>query len=195
MGVILLIDNFDSFTYNIVQAYQQLGREVKVARNHMITPELILKMQPHLLVIGPGPGNPKSAGVSLDCARLAEKGISIFGICLGHQAIGEAYGAQVIRSDKAIHGKTSPIFHSGIGTFKGINQGFAAVRYHSLVIDPTSVPQELEITAWTAEGDVMGICHRHLPIEGVQFHPDSIGSEDGEKFFINSLRISPIITS
>ena len=185
--MILLIDNFDSFTYNIVQAYQQLGCEVIVARNHMISIQEILKMQPRLLVIGPGPGNPRASGVSLDCVQLAKKGISIFGICLGHQVIGEAYGAQVIRASRAIHGKTSPILHAERGVFKGLSPEFKAVRYHSLVIDPTTVPHTLEVTAWTKEGEVMGVAHRSLPLQGVQFHPDSVASEQGEKIFINSL--------
>ncbi len=185
--MILLIDNFDSFTYNIVQAYQQLGCEVRVVRNHVISPDQILEMHPRLLVIGPGPGSPKTAGISLDCVHLAQKGIPILGICLGHQAIGEAYGAQIVRASHAIHGKSSPVFHKQLGVFKGLCQGFKAVRYHSLVIDPATVPEELEVTAWTAEGEVMGIRHCSLPIEGVQFHPESVASQVGKKFFINSL--------
>ena len=185
--MILLIDNFDSFTYNIVQAYQQLGCEVIVARNHMISIQQILKMQPRLLVIGPGPGNPRTAGISLDCVHLAKKGISIFGICLGHQVIGEACGAQIKRASCAIHGKTSPILHTQTGVFKDLSPGFKAVRYHSLVIDPTTMPQELKVTAWTKEGEVMGIAHCSLPLQGVQFHPDSVASEEGEKVFLNSL--------
>lgn len=186
--MILIIDNFDSFTYNIVQGYQQQGHDTIAVRNHAISPEQILEMQPRLLVIGPVHGRPKGAGVTLDCIRLAEKGIPIFGICLGHQAIGESYGAQIIRARSPMHGKISPIFHAGQGVFKDLRQGFAVVRYHSLVIDPTSLSQELEITAWTKEGEIMGIRHRSLPLEGVQFHPESVASEEGEKCLAHSIK-------
>jgi len=188
--MILLIENFDSFTYNIVQAYQQLGEEVKVVHNDTVTKEQIFDMNPSLLVLGPGPGNPKTAGISLSCVSLAEKGIPIFGICLGHQTIAEAYGGNIIRAPQPIHGKVFPIFHSYTGLFTGMPQGLSVTRYHSLIIEPISLPNVLEITAWTQSGEIMGIRHKSLPIAGVQFHPDSAASEGSMQLFQNSLNLS-----
>ena len=184
--MIILIDNFDSFTYNIVQAYQKLGEVVEVVRNQAIRIEQIQEKRPRLLIIGPGPGTPKNAGISKECISLSLQGIPLFGICLGHQAIGEYFGGQVVRAKRAMHGKISPIFHKNSGVFTGLSQGFAATRYHSLVLEPNSLPGDLEVTAWTGEHEVMGIGHRTLPIQGVQFHPESIASEEGLSLLKNS---------
>ena len=173
---ILLIDNYDSFTYNSVHAYQSLGVEVQVVRNNAISMAQIRKIAPHLLVIGPGPGNPKNAGISKECVQ---SGLSVFGICLGHQTIAEVFGASIVRASYAMHGKISAIYHNRMGVFAHLPQGFAAVRYHSLIIDPKSLPPTLEITAWTADGEIMGIRHKELPIQGVQFHPESTASHYG----------------
>lgn len=180
---IVLIDNFDSFTFNIVQAYQQLGVTVKVVRNHA-TLQQIEALNPNLLVIGPGPGNPKGAGI---CRTCIQRGFPVFGICLGHQIIGDVFGASIVRAPYPIHGKTSRILHKGEGVFKELPQGFLVTRYHSLVICPHKLPEELSLTAWTEEGVIMGICHRYLPIAGVQFHPESIATEGGLQLLSNSL--------
>ena len=156
-------------------------------RNHAATAEQIKKLCPRLLVIGPGPGHPKNAGISKECITLASYGIPVFGICLGHQAIGEVFGGHVVRASKVMHGKTSQIFHKGKGIFTTLPQGFAATRYHSLVLDLNTLPETLEMTAWTKEKEVMGISHRHLPIQGVQFHPESIVSEEGLHLLKNTL--------
>ncbi len=185
--MIILIDNFDSFTYNIVQAYQQLGEEVKVFRNQAISLEEIKMLNPKLLVIGPGPGNPKTAGISTTAVSLAEAGIPLFGICLGHQAIGDYFGAAVVRAGKAIHGKVYPIFHNGQGLFSGLPQPLKATRYHSLIV--TSLPEPLEITAWSETEEIMAIRHKTLPIQGVQFHPESAASEHGLQLLQNSLNL------
>lgn len=184
---IILIDNFDSFTYNIVQAYQKLGAEVTVIRNHLTTLDDMRSRHPHLVVIGPGPGRPEGAGISRQCVALAHEGIPVFGICLGHQAIGEVFGAQLIRAPQAVHGKTSPINHLGEGVFTGLPQGFLATRYHSLILERSSLPPNLKVTAWAAEDEVMGIRHASLPLEGVQFHPESAASEYGLSLLANSL--------
>jgi anthranilate synthase component II len=180
---IVLIDNFDSFTYNITQAYQHLGENIQVVRNHVDLNQII-EIGPDLLIIGPGPGRPKNAGISKDLVLL---GIPLFGICLGHQVIGEVFGASVVRASQVMHGKSSRIFHNASGVFKNLPQGFVATRYHSLVIAPQSLPLSLEITAWTQSGEIMGISHRKLPIKGVQFHPESIASEEGLHLLRNSL--------
>ncbi len=186
--MILLIDNFDSFTHNIVHAYQQLGVKVIVRRNHAMTIATINQLAPDLIVIGPGPGYPNRAGISLAAIGLGEKGISIFGICLGHQAIGEFFGAKIVQAKRPLHGKTSPIFHSEEEPFTGLPQGFAATRYHSLLIEPLSLPSCLQVTAWTKEGEIMGIKHRHFPIAGVQFHPESIATEMGLDLLKNTVQ-------
>lgn len=185
---IILIDNFDSFTYNIVQAYQKLGAEIIVMRNHLISLDDIRSKRPHLVVIGPGPGRPEGAGISKKCITLAREGISVFGICLGHQAIGEFFGAHLMRAPQAMHGKTSPINHLGEGIFKGLPQKFLATRYHSLILERSSLPSDLKVTAWAAEDEVMGIHHTSLPLEGVQFHPESAASEQGLSLLANSLK-------
>jgi anthranilate synthase component 2 len=181
---LLLIDNYDSFTFNIVQAYQRLGASIDVARNNRIEPEEILARRPRLLIIGPGPGNPQGAGISKVCVLI---GLPVFGICLGHQAIAEAFGATIVRAPQAMHGKVSSIYHNCKGVFSGLPQGFFAVRYHSLIIYKGSLPASLEVTAWTQEGEIMGIRHKELRIEGVQFHPESVASQAGIDLLRNSL--------
>lgn len=185
--MILLIDNFDSFTYNIAQAYETLGEEVVVKRNHTVTIEQVEALAPDLLVIGPGPGRPSEAGISYKAVQLGRRGIPVFGVCLGHQAIGEAFGATLQRAENAMHGKVAPILHDGEDLFQEIPQGFLAARYHSLVLSSVSLPSDLQVTAWSRQGEVMGLKHRLFPIWGVQFHPDSIATEYGLKIFENTL--------
>lgn len=185
--MLLLIDNFDSFTYNLAQAFQKLGQQVEVLRHHAKTAEECIAMHPRWIVIGPGPGNPSSAGISKECIRKAAGKIPLLGVCLGHQAIGEVFGGQTIRSPRVMHGKTSQIFHSEEGIFKGLSQGFLATRYHSLIVEKESFPGALTITAETREGEIMGLAHTHLPIYGVQFHPESIASEQGLDLLQNFL--------
>jgi len=174
--MILMIDNYDSFTYNLVQYLGQLGCEVAVHRNDEITLEDIEAMAPEAIFLSPGPCTPKEAGVTVETIRRFHERIPILGICLGHQAIGYAFGAEVVRAERLMHGKTS---HSGKAVFQGLTNPFQATRYHSLLLDRESLPPELEVTAWTAEGEVMGIQHRDLPMWGVQLHPESILTPDG----------------
>ncbi|MFN0065535.1 MAG: anthranilate synthase component II [Chlamydiales bacterium] len=180
--MLLLIDNFDSFTCNISQAFESLGQEVIVVRNRSCTAQECLAMRPDFIVIGPGPGAPKQTGICKELVSL-NKEIPLLGICMGHQVIGEVFGGTVGHARRPMHGKTSQIFHRGAPLFAGIESGFLAMRYHSLAI--REVPDCLEITAWTQEGEVMGIVHKTLPLEGVQFHPDSIGTPCGLKIFQN----------
>lgn len=184
--MLLLIDNFDSFTYNIVQAFQTLGQEIAVLRNEKKPRGL----NPLALIIGPGPGRPQTAGMSLDYIRAYAGKIPILGICLGHQAIGEVFGASTIRAPIPMHGKNSLISHMQRGLFQGLPNPFSVTRYHSLIIDPSTVPSDLEITAQTADGVIMGISHRTLPIHGLQFHPESIGTPDGHLLLKNFLKNS-----
>lgn len=185
--MLLLIDNFDSFTFNIVQAFQQLGQEVIVIRNQALTPQKCLELKPEYLVIGPGPGNPSGAGISKACIKIMSGRIPILGICLGHQAIGEVFGGKTIRAKRPIHGKLSSVYHQNKGVFQGLPMGFKATRYHSLIVDKESFPEVLEVTAETAEGEIMGIRHKQFPTEGVQFHPESIATEAGQLIFSNFL--------
>src|ERR1700743_1939736 len=168
---ILLIDNYDSFTYNLVQAFLILGAEVDVHRNDAIEVETALAGGYTHLVISPGPGTPRDAGVSMRMIAAFAGRLPIFGVCLGHQSLVEAFGGKVVRAPRLMHGKVSPVLHDGNGLFRGITQNFQAGRYHSLIAEPVSMPAELEVTARTAEGEIMGIRHKSLPIEGVQFHP------------------------
>jgi para-aminobenzoate synthetase component 2 len=177
--VILLIDNYDSFTYNLYQYIEVLGFHCEVRRNDEITVEEIAIMAPEKIVISPGPGSPDSAGISLELIQTFAGRIPVLGVCLGHQAIGQAFGAKVVRASKVRHGKVSEIFHGGEGLFAGIASPFTATRYHSLVIERETIPDCLQITAETLDGVIMGIRHRDLPIEGVQFHPESIATEYG----------------
>jgi anthranilate synthase/aminodeoxychorismate synthase-like glutamine amidotransferase len=185
---ILLIDNYDSFTYNLVQAFLVLGAEVEVRRNDAITVDEALSQSPTHLVISPGPGTPQDAGVSMSMIRAFVGRVPIFGVCLGHQSLVEVFGGKVVRAKRLMHGKVSPVLHDGKGVFSGLSQGFEAGRYHSLIAAPDSIPAVLEVTARTAEGEIMGVRHRSLPIEGVQFHPESVLTPDGPTLMGNFLR-------
>ncbi len=189
--MILLIDNFDSFTYNIFQAFRKLGHQVVVRRNNAFGPDDVDRLNPSQIVISPGPGRPESAGAALDVIRRFKGKIPILGICLGHQCIGQAFGGEIVRAPALFHGKSSEISHDGRGIFSGIRSPFRAVRYHSLVIKKVSLPEELEVSAWTEDGDIMGIRHRTYGIEGVQFHPESIGTEFGLDLLANFLSPKP----
>ncbi|MFA5265796.1 MAG: aminodeoxychorismate/anthranilate synthase component II [Opitutaceae bacterium] len=187
--VLLVIDNFDSFTYNLVQYFGQLGVEQRVFRNNEITPEQALALKPDLVMLSPGPGSPNEAGVSLDIIKAFAGVKPIFGVCLGHQSIGHYFGGRVVRADRLMHGKTSPIRHKGTDLFKGLPQNFKATRYHSLIVERDSLPDCLEITADTAEGEIMGLRHKTLPVYGVQFHPESIATENGMLILKNFLAL------
>jgi anthranilate synthase/aminodeoxychorismate synthase-like glutamine amidotransferase len=186
---LLLIDNYDSFTYNLVQAFLVLGAEVEVHRNDAITVEQALAKQPTHVAISPGPGTPKGAGVSMAIIKAFAGRAPIFGVCLGHQSLVEVFGGQVVRAGRLMHGKVSMVNHDGKGVFSGLPQGFAAGRYHSLIAAPESIPAELEVTATTAEGEIMGVRHRRLPIEGVQFHPESVLTPEGPLVMANFLKV------
>ena len=186
---ILLIDNYDSFTYNLVQAFLVLGASVDVYRNDAITVEAALAQDHTHLVISPGPGTPRDAGISRRMIEAFSGRIPIFGVCLGHQAVVEVFGGKVVRAGRLMHGKVSPVRHDGLGVFAGLPQEFEAGRYHSLIAEAGSIPGVLEITAQTAEGEIMGVRHRSLPIEGVQFHPESVLTPDGPTLMGNFLKI------
>ena len=185
--MLLMIDNYDSFTYNIVQYLGELGEDVRTVRNDEITLRDIEAMAPERICISPGPMAPKDAGISLDILREFKGKLPILGVCLGHQAIGEAFGGKVIRAKQVMHGKTSLIAHTGEGVFKGLPSPFTVIRYHSLAIERASLPDCLEVTAWTDDGEIMGVRHKEYDIEGVQFHPESILSEHGHALFKNFL--------
>ena len=185
--MLLMIDNYDSFTYNIVQYLGELGEDVRTVRNDEITLAQIEAMAPERICISPGPKAPKDAGISLDILREFKGKLPILGVCLGHQAIGEAFGGNVIRAKQVMHGKTSLIAHTGEGVFKGLPSPFTVIRYHSLAIERSSLPDCLEVTAWTDDGEIMGVRHKEYDIEGVQFHPESILSEHGHALFKNFL--------
>jgi anthranilate synthase component 2 len=188
MTSLLLIDNYDSFTFNLAQELGELGADVRVVRNDAITVGEVLADLPDGLVISPGPGDPTAAGVSSDLIAALAGVRPVLGVCLGHQCLGALYGGEVVRAPELVHGKTSPIHHDGQGVFAGLPQPFVATRYHSLVVDRASVPDVLEVTAWTADGLVMGLRHRTLDVEGVQFHPESILTTDGMDLLANFLR-------
>lgn len=187
--MILMIDNYDSFTYNLVQYLQELKQEVIVKRNDEITLEEIIELDPDHIFISPGPCTPNESGVSLKVIQELSGKIPIFGICLGHQAIGQVFGAKIVVNWRQMHGKTSPVYHDGKGVFTGLPNPLTVVRYHSLVIDPESVPEDLIVTARTEEGEIMGIRHKSLPVEGVQFHPESILSQAGHQMLNNFITI------
>jgi len=189
--MLLIIDNYDSFTYNLVQYLGELGAEVEVRRNDAITLDEVAAMRPAGIVISPGPCTPNEAGISVPLIRRFAGAVSILGVCLGHQAIGAAFGAAIVRAPRIMHGKTSPIHHDGRGVFRGLPDPFEATRYHSLVIDPASLPAALEISAWTEEGEIMGVRHRSLAVEGVQFHPESILTPEGKRLLGNYLASVP----
>jgi anthranilate synthase/aminodeoxychorismate synthase-like glutamine amidotransferase len=185
---ILVIDNYDSFTYNLVQYLGELGADVEVVRNDVEDPDVLLARRPDGLVISPGPGEPQAAGVTVPVIDLfARAGIPVLGVCLGHQGIGVAYGGRIVRARTLMHGKTSLVQHDGKGVFQGLSQPFEATRYHSLVIEGESCPAVLEVTARTADGEIMGVRHRSLPVEGVQFHPESVLTAEGKQLLANFL--------
>ncbi|NNM61339.1 MAG: aminodeoxychorismate/anthranilate synthase component II [Steroidobacteraceae bacterium] len=185
---ILLIDNYDSFTYNLVQAFLVLGAEVDVRRNDAISVAEALAMDHSHLVISPGPGTPRDAGVSLAMITAFAGRLPIFGVCLGHQALVEAFGGRVVRAGRLMHGKVSSVAHDGRGVFAGVGQDFAAGRYHSLIAEPQTLPPVLEVSARTAEGEIMGVRHKQLPVEGVQFHPESVLTPEGPAMMANFLK-------
>lgn len=186
--MILVIDNYDSFTYNLVQYLGELGEQVEVYRNDEIDIEGIEKLQPDHLLLSPGPCTPNEAGITLDVIAHFKGKIPIFGVCLGHQAIGQAFGGKVVRAQRLMHGKTSPIYHEGQSVFEELPSPFTATRYHSLLVERESLPECLEITASTEEGEIMGLRHREHPIEGVQFHPESIITDHGHQMLRNFLK-------
>jgi anthranilate synthase component 2 len=185
--MLLMIDNYDSFTYNLVQYFGELGQEVTVYRNDEITLDDIAGLNPKYVVISPGPCTPNEAGVSVPLIQRFAGGIPILGVCLGHQSIGQAFGGEIVHAKRVMHGKTSDIKHTGVGVFRSMPNPFCATRYHSLVIERESIPECLEITAWTDDGEIMGVRHKALPIEGVQFHPESILTYRGHDLLANFL--------
>lgn len=185
--MLLFIDNYDSFTYNIVQYFAELGQEVAVRRNDDITLEEIETLNPQYLVIGPGPCSPKEAGISVAAMRHFAGRLPIMGVCLGHQTIGEAFGSRIVRAKTLMHGKVSPVSHSGKGMFKGLPNPVTCTRYHSLVIERGTLPECLEITAWTEDGEIMGVRHKEYAVEGVQFHPEALLTEHGHDMLNNFL--------
>ena len=187
--MLLMIDNYDSFTYNLVQYFGELGEDVQTYRNDEITLEKITQLKPDRICISPGPCTPHEAGVSVPLLQHFAGTLPILGVCLGHQSIGAAFGGKVIRAQEVMHGKTSPIEHTGVGIFKDLPSPFTVIRYHSLAIERASLPDHLVVTAWTADGEIMGVRHKNFPIEGVQFHPESILSEHGHALLKNFLTI------
>lgn len=192
--MLLMIDNYDSFTYNLVQYFGELGVEILVKRNDQISLQEIEHLAPEQLVISPGPCSPNEAGISMQAIQQFAGKLPILGVCLGHQCIGQAFGGKVVRADSVMHGKTSPIFHQGQGVFRGLSNPFEATRYHSLVVDPETLPDCLEITAWTQNDDgtldkIMGMRHREYKLEGVQFHPESILTQHGHDLLKNFLQL------
>jgi anthranilate synthase/aminodeoxychorismate synthase-like glutamine amidotransferase len=187
--LILVIDNYDSFTYNLVQYLGEMGQELAIFRNDAITLAEIEAMRPDKIVISPGPCTPKEAGISVDLIKTFGATIPILGVCLGHQSIGEAYGGEVVRAERLMHGKTSMILHDGKTLYEGLPNPFEATRYHSLIIRKESMPDCLEITAWTDQDEIMGVRHKSYPVEGVQFHPESILTTAGKDLLRNFLRI------
>jgi anthranilate synthase/aminodeoxychorismate synthase-like glutamine amidotransferase len=187
--MILVLDNYDSFTYNLVQYFGELGADLRVVRNDQITVAEIEMLAPERIVVSPGPCTPSEAGISSEVIRTFGERLPVLGVCLGHQCIGEVYGGEVVRADRLMHGKTSPIIHTGQGVFAGLPSPFAATRYHSLIVKRETLPDVLEITAETAEGEVMGLQHKSLPVHGVQFHPESILTTEGKRLLGNFLRL------
>jgi anthranilate synthase component 2 len=188
--VLLLIDNYDSFTYNLFHYLGELGAEVKVVRNDEITADQALTLRPEGIVLSPGPCTPNEAGICLEVIKKADGRMPILGVCLGHQAIGQVYGGRIVRAPEPMHGKLSRIHHTGKSVFRGLNNDFLATRYHSLTIDPPSVPGSLEVTAASEDGVIQGVMHKTHPVHGVQFHPESIASENGHVLLGNFLQIA-----
>ncbi len=186
-GRTLVIDNYDSFTYNLVQYLGELGETVEVVRNDKITLDEIAALKPDRIVISPGPCTPTEAGISIEVIKRFGPSIPILGVCLGHQAIGQALGGKVVRAEKIMHGKTSAVNHSNVGVFEGLESPVQATRYHSLIIERDSLPEELAVTAETSDGVIMGVKHREWPLEGVQFHPESVLTPTGKQMLLNFL--------
>lgn len=189
--MLLMIDNYDSFTYNLVQYFGELGQDVQVFRNDEIDLEKVAALKPKHIVISPGPCTPNEAGISVPLIREFAGKIPLLGVCLGHQSIGQAYGGKIVKAKTLMHGKTSLINHKNEGVFKGLPNPYTATRYHSLVIERESLPDCLEITAWTDDNEIMGIKHKTLPVEGVQFHPESVLTEHGHKLLENFIKAYP----
>ena len=186
--MILMIDNYDSFTYNLVQYFGELGADMRVVLNDEVSVAAIAALNPEKIVISPGPCSPSEAGVSLEVIRTFAGKLPILGVCLGHQAIGQAFGGKVVHAKELMHGKTSPVSHVDRGVFSGLPTPFTATRYHSLAVERDSLPDELEVTAWTEDGEIMGLKHRTFAVEGVQFHPESILTEHGHRMLKNFLK-------
>ncbi len=188
--MIVMIDNYDSFTYNLVQYFQEMGQEVRVYRNDAITMKQIEDLKPAHLVISPGPGDPSTAGISVEAIKHFAGKIPVLGVCLGHQSLGHAYGGKVVRAVRLMHGKTSPIYHDEKTLYSTLPKPFTATRYHSLIVEKASLPDCLEVSAWTQEGEIMGLRHKSIEaLEGVQFHPESILTEEGKKLLANFLTL------
>ena len=187
--MVFVLDNYDSFTYNLVQYLGELGQKVEVRRNDQTTPEEIERQKPGHILISPGPCTPQKAGISIDLIRYFTGKTPILGVCLGHQAIGQVFGGQVVRAEKVVHGKSSEVFHDGNSIFKGLESPFRAGRYHSLVVERESLPSCLQVSAETSDGVIMGLRHREKKIEGVQFHPESILTQEGRKLLANFLAL------
>jgi anthranilate synthase/aminodeoxychorismate synthase-like glutamine amidotransferase len=196
--MLLVLDNYDSFTYNLVQYAGELGAEPVVYRNDALTAEGALALRPVAILISPGPCTPREAGISVPLVRAAAGRVPILGVCLGHQAIGEAFGGQVVRADRLMHGKTTMVAHTGHSLFQGIPSPVEVMRYHSLVVSPRSLPEELEVVAWSNDREpgeeIMALCHRSLPIYGVQFHPESVATMQGKRLLANFLSLAGITT-
>ena len=192
--MLLVLDNYDSFTYNLVQYAGELGADPVVYRNDTLSVEDVLALAPSAIVISPGPCTPREAGISVPLVRAAAGRVPLLGVCLGHQAIGDAFGGRVVRADRLMHGKTTMVQHTGHPIFDQIPSPFEAMRYHSLVVSPTGLPPELEITAWSADrpagSEIMALCHRTLPVYGVQFHPESVGTGHGKRILTNFLALA-----
>ena len=186
----ILIDNYDSFTYNLVHFLGEIGASCRVFRNDAVTPEEVAGQEPEAIVLSPGPCTPNEAGICLDLVRMLGSRIPIFGVCLGHQSIAQAYGGEIVRADRLMHGKLSAIHHTGKGVLKGLPKTFEATRYHSLTVAPGRLPKALEVTATTENGTIMGLRHKRHPVHGVQFHPESIRSEHGHALLANFLAIA-----
>jgi anthranilate synthase/aminodeoxychorismate synthase-like glutamine amidotransferase len=193
--VICVLDNYDSFVYNLVQYLGNLGAKCEIYRNDEVSVADIAALDPELVLISPGPGGPADAGISVDLVRGLAGHVPILGVCLGHQAIGAAFGARIVHAAEPMHGKCSPLAHDGRGVFAGLRTPLTVARYHSLVIDPASLPADLVVTAWSSTGEVMGVRHRELPIEGVQFHPESLFTEEGVAMVANAMRSRTLVRS
>ncbi len=190
--MILVVDNYDSFTWNLVHYLAELGAETRVVRNDDLTAAEAWALNPEAVLLSPGPCSPNEAGICLDLLAGAPEAMPIFGVCLGHQAMGQAFGGDVVRAQTLMHGKTSPIEHEGQGVFRGLPSPFTATRYHSLAVKRETLPDVLEVTAWTADGEIMGLSHRTRPIHGVQFHPESIATEHGHDLLANFLDLANV---